>query len=198
MEPNQSYELIGPCQAQLNEKGSRFIAFAYPCKDMASFKNLLATKKREYSDATHICYAYIVRDEQGLHIKCHDDGEPSATAGKPILNHIEGRNLTNIVLFVVRYFGGVKLGAGGLVRAYGASARACLDQAKLQVFLVKSQLSIEIDYHLQSALDQLLKEYSVSILAANYAERVSYQLELADKSLEDFKRALEQIYLQGS
>jgi uncharacterized YigZ family protein len=119
-----------------------------------------------YKDATHVTYAYRIQDKTGFHCKASDDGEPSGTAGRPILNHLEGRDLLNCAIFVVRYFGGTKLGAGGLVRAYGAAARQALDEGEIidHVPMETFQLTLsydrknQFDYQLNVAQGQLLEE----------------------------------------
>ena len=105
---------------------SKFYAYLYEINRVEEFKNLLEKLKKEHKKATHICYAYIV-DDEGAKEKAYDDGEPKGTAGLPMLNVLKKKNLRNIAVFVVRYFGGVKLGAGGLVRAYTKSVSGLFD-----------------------------------------------------------------------
>lgn len=112
-------------QIELIEKKSKFYSFAYQIEGICDVEKILKDLKKDHKKATHICYAYKITNGQEL-IKFCDDGEPSGTAGRPILNVIEKKNLTNIAVFVVRYFGGVKLGAGGLVRIYTKSASTVL------------------------------------------------------------------------
>ena len=186
MNATQSYQLIEACQASLVEKGSKFIALAYPCPSLIRFKQLLASQKEAYADATHLTYAYIVRDDSGLHIKCSDDGEPSGTAGRPILNHLEGRNLINVCLFVVRYFGGTKLGAGGLVRAYGGSARLCLDLGAMAEYVSQTEVRTTISYDQQRNFEQACKKFHIQILDAQYGEKIHYELRIPEEDLKAF------------
>lgn len=109
----------------LIEKKSKFYSFAYKICDVKDVEEILLLLNKEHKKATHICYAYKISNGQEI-VKFNDDGEPSGTAGKPILSVIEKKNLTNVAVFVVRYFGGIKLGAGGLVRAYTKSASQVL------------------------------------------------------------------------
>ena len=121
----------------LIEKKSRFYAFAIPVMQKTEIKNYLNDFRIKYSDATHICYAYVINDN-GVQEKFSDDGEPSGTAGNPICAVIKKRNLTNVLIIVVRYFGKIKLGAGGLIRAYSSCASGVLDECiEHKYFLVK-------------------------------------------------------------
>ncbi len=112
-------------QIELIEKKSKFYSYAYKIDSVEDVEKILNDLKKEHKKSTHICYAYKITNGQEF-VKFCDDGEPGGTAGRPILNVIEKKNLTNIVVFVVRYFGGVKLGAGGLVRIYTKSASTVL------------------------------------------------------------------------
>ena len=108
------------------EKMSKFLAFAEPCKSAEEAKEIVAMYKKEYFDARHCCWAYMI-GPQRLEFRSNDDGEPSGTAGKPILGQINSNELTNILIIVVRYFGGIKLGAGNLLRAYSKCASMACD-----------------------------------------------------------------------
>ena len=123
-------------------KKSKFITKLYFVTSEIEIKNILDENKTEYKDATHICYAYIVDNIE----RCTDDGEPSGTAGKPILNVLKQKKLTNVLVVVVRYFGGVKLGAGGLVRTYTIATTSCLE--KVSIIEIKNicKVSFHIDY----------------------------------------------------
>jgi uncharacterized YigZ family protein len=110
---------------ELEFKKSKFIGYVYNVNDASAVKNIIDELRKEHKKATHICYAYKIMGENYAE-KANDDGEPNGTAGKPILNVINKQNLSNILVVVVRYFGGVKLGAGGLVRAYTKTASEAL------------------------------------------------------------------------
>lgn len=127
-------------------KKPKFIGLIFPCSDKDHFEKHLAKVSSDYADSRHIAYAYKVMDKGQVFGRFFDAGEPSGTAGKPIYSHIEGKDLINVCLFVVRYFGGVKLGAGGLVRAYGGTARSVLEQATFIPFHVMASLKITIPY----------------------------------------------------
>ena len=111
---------------ELIEKKSKFYGYAFSVKNIQDVENIIASLKKEHKKCTHICYAYNIKNPQA--VKMCDDGEPGGTAGKPIFNVIDKKNLFDILVVVVRYFGGVKLGAGGLVRAYSKSASGAVEE----------------------------------------------------------------------
>lgn len=122
--------ISGEARAKFTEKMSRFLAFAHPVESGESVRELVARYQREYHDARHVCWAYVTgydRSEQ----YSNDNGEPSGTAGKPILGQINSAGLTNVAVIVVRYFGGIKLGTPGLIAAYREAARMVLDEAEI-------------------------------------------------------------------
>jgi uncharacterized YigZ family protein len=170
------------------EKHSRFIAVAKACKDIASFDNYLSQLKAAYPDANHIVYAYTILEDDNMRIKCFDDGEPSGTAGKPILSHIDGKRLVNTAIFVVRYFGGVKLGAGGLVRAYSHSARLAIEAAKIIPFTQTISVALSLDYNEQKDLTYNLKRFNAKILATSYEHQVNYTITIEQSHYEEFKK----------
>lgn len=175
----ESYRLIQPFESETIEKGSRFLAFSFPCDDLDSFDEHLKMLQRRFSDASHHTYAYKIFDAEQLHIRCQDDGEPSGTAGRPILNHIEGRQLTQIAVIVIRYFGGVKLGAGGLVRAYGNAAKAVLPEDGIQAYIPQQILEVGVDYAQKASFDHHLKKLDASILKASFTDQVHYRIQIA-------------------
>lgn len=120
----------GKCSYEYEIKRSRFLCFVHNIGNVADAANLLDDYHKQYADATHICYAYVINNPAAE--KCSDDGEPSGTAGKPMLDMIKKQGLSNIIVIVVRYFGGVKLGAGGLVRAYANAVRLALENVEIK------------------------------------------------------------------
>ena len=110
---------------------SKFIAYLFPCDSKKQIDKIVEEMNVKYADATHVCYAYIVNDDSTILYKANDDGEPSQTAGAPILNVLKKNNLMNVLCVVVRYFGGIKLGAGGLTRTYTNSAAMVVNQASI-------------------------------------------------------------------
>ncbi len=122
--------IASPSEGIYKEKGSKFLAFAHQVENLEEVKTLLEQYRKEYHDARHVCYAYMLgADRQDF--RANDDGEPSGTAGRPILGQINSLNLTNILVVVIRYFGGILLGTGGLIVAYKEATREALSQAQI-------------------------------------------------------------------
>ncbi|MFT4073088.1 MAG: YigZ family protein [Dysgonamonadaceae bacterium] len=154
-------------EGQVTEKRSKFLAFAYPVEDVESVKELLDGLKKEYYDARHICWAYMLGPHQEV-LRANDDGEPSGTAGKPILGQIKSNELTNIVIFVIRYFGGVKLGTGGLIVAYKEAAAECLSRAEFVEKTIDKALSFYFDYTMMNAVMKIIKDLEPQIVTQTY------------------------------
>jgi uncharacterized YigZ family protein len=154
--------IAAPAQGAYKEKGSRFLAFAYPVANEAAAKTCLAILRKEYYDATHHCYAYILgRDQKNF--RANDDGEPSGTAGLPILNLLRSRQLTQVLLVVVRYYGGTNLGASGLAKAYKAAAADALDHSQVVERVIYLPLTIRFGYLAMNEVMRVVKEYQLTI-----------------------------------
>ncbi len=164
----ESYLTIeAPAEALYKEKGSKFLAFAYPVDSVDKVKTVLAELKKKYYDATHHCYAYVIGFDKE-EFRMNDDGEPSSTAGKPIYGQLQSKNLTNVLVVVVRYFGGTKLGVSGLIKAYKASAELCLDVAQIVEKKVRSLYKISFPYEKMNAVMSLLKQFSAEQREHNF------------------------------
>lgn len=142
------------------EKGSRFISLAFPVSKEDEVKEILKDIKKEYYDARHHCYAYILGYDKSAY-RMNDDGEPSSTAGKPIYGQLLSNDLTNILVVVVRYFGGTKLGVSGLIQAYKQAALDALNNAKIIEKTVDEIYSISFDYVLMNDVMKVLKDFEV-------------------------------------
>lgn len=134
---------------------SRFIARAEYCADERAVGMMLRRMATEHAHAHHLAYAFRVKTTQGLVQRFHDAGEPSGTAGKPILQHLEGRDLVNVCVGVIRYYGGINLGTGGLARAYGNTARMALDAARTAPYVEMQKMKLVLDY---AKLDMCTRE----------------------------------------
>ena len=171
-------------------KKSRFIGIIEPCTNEVEVANCLKRLHYEHPNATHIAFAYRLKTANGIIGRFHDAGEPSGTAGKPIYQHLEGKDLVNVVIAVIRFFGGVKLGAGGLTRAYGGTAKKILELAEVQPYLELTQHEMMLDYKQIQTFEYLLKTLNGVILCQTFTERVKLKIELPkanlDKLLEDF------------
>ena len=146
----------------LKEKGSKFIGFAFPVNNVKDLKNALEKIREEHPKATHHCYAFRL-GMNGENYRANDDGEPSGSAGLPIYNQLLANNLTNILLIVVRYYGGTKLGVSGLVKTYKESAKLTLDEAEIITKELESDLEIEFDFHQQNVIFTLLNKFDGKI-----------------------------------
>lgn len=159
-------------------KKSKFITKLYKTNTLDEVDNILKRIKEEYNDATHICYAYIIDSKE----RCFDDGEPSGTAGIPILNVLKKNNLTNIIAIVIRYFGGTKLGAGGLVRAYSNSV---LEALKLSCIIELTHgylIELEFSYDQIKLIDYILNKKK--IISKEYNDNIIYKFYFNKEELE--------------
>jgi len=154
---------------ELEIKKSKFITKLYKVHNIDEINTILNSLKKEYSDATHHCYAYIINE----HKKSSDDGEPGGTAGIPILQVLDKNNLNYVLCVVIRYFGGIKLGAGGLVRAYTKSVSDLIKETKIVELIKGYKIEIEILYEEQKQLDYIIKDFKYS---KSYDNKVTYQI----------------------
>lgn len=149
------------------EKGSKFISFAMPVSDVDEIKDILFRMKKDYYDARHICFAYRLGFDK-TDFRYNDDGEPSGTAGKPIFGQILSNDLTDILVVVVRYFGGVKLGTGGLIVAYKEAAASAILNNEIITKTVNINLSFSFDYIFLNEVMRVVKERNVTILNQHF------------------------------
>lgn len=153
----------GKAEGLYKEKGSKFIALAYPVKTEDDIKSILSDLRKQYHDARHHCYAYVL-GFNGETWRANDDGEPSSTAGKPIHGQIVSRNLTNTLVVVIRYFGGTKLGVSGLINAYKSSASDALDSAEIVTQLVNDIYDVSFAYQAMNDIMKLIKDEDLTIV----------------------------------
>lgn len=139
------------------EKGSKFITYAYPVTNEKEIKELISSLKKEYYDARHHCYAYMLGADK-KEFRANDDGEPSSTAGKPILGQILSNDITNILIVVIRYFGGTKLGVSGLIHAYKTAAADAISNAEIIEKTVNDIYNINFDYLVMNDVMKIIKE----------------------------------------
>ena len=151
------------------EKRSKFLAFAHPVETIDEIKDLLTDYKKKYYDARHVCYAYMLGPER-TDFRANDDGEPSSTAGKPILGQINSRELTNILVVVVRYFGGVKLGTSGLIVAYREAAAEALSAATVIEKTIEETVTFTFPYVMMNSVMRVVKELNPRIVEQKYDE----------------------------
>ena len=157
---------------------SRFITYLYKVFSKEEFINYYNKLKDEYKDATHICYAYIINNE----IKFSDDKEPNGSAGLPIYNVLKNNNLNYIACFVIRYFGGIKLGGSGLVRAYSNSVSLCLKETKIIEYQEKIKITITIPYTKSSIIESIINKDN--ILEKKYLDDITYKVLITKEELD--------------
>ncbi len=176
--------------AKITVKGSKFISTIVPVlsKEEAEVKYLAIKKK--YYDATHNCFAYRI-DAQTFRFS--DDGEPSGTAGRPILQVLEGSGLWEVLCVVTRYFGGTKLGTGGLIRAYSEAAKQALKNVTIKEKVRLKSLKVQVDYAHEKFVFRLLSEFEGRVIKSNYAQGVWFLLELPYSKAEPFFEKLTQL-----
>ena len=158
-------------------KGSRFIAFVFAVQTRTDCAEKLAQVRQQHPNASHICYAWILSNEGSFY---SDDGEPTGSAGRPILQHVQGRNLTNVLAVSVRYFGGTKLGVGGLIRAYGNSIALVLDMVELEEDIVLETMSFFYDYDVQKHIQKIVSNHSDMYVSVEhqYREQICTQIQV--------------------
>lgn len=193
-------------EAQFVEKRSRFLAFAHPIASEEEAKDIVASIRKTYYDARHVCYAYALghdvwtEDYDAVALghavtRANDDGEPGGSAGKPILGQLRARNVTNALVVVVRYFGGVKLGTGGLAVAYKTAASEALDATTIEERLIMSRLRIDVPYTEADTAMRYVREGGAEIVARDYtASSTILTLDMRQSLEEAVRQRLEKIY----
>jgi len=170
--------------AEIVEKKSKFIAQVFYIENKEEAENIISEIKKEYYDARHNCYAYGVFDTEKneVYTKSSDDGEPSGTAGVPILSVINGNNLINVLIVVTRYFGGILLGTGGLVRAYKEAAEKVISVSKLYRFINGYEVKILLDYNKWDNFTYYCKINCINIISAEYFEKIECIFEVSSEN----------------
>lgn len=170
------YTIEKPGSSKYSEKMSRFLSFAVPATDAQTAKEIIKKYQNEYHDARHVCWAYMLGPER-KEWQLNDNGEPSGTAGKPILGQINSAGLTDVLVIVVRYFGGIKLGTSGLIAAYREAARLALEDAGRKQCRRMLRLSVEFSYETADKVMKVLKDPEVCVLERNFDNMCSARIE---------------------
>ncbi|MEZ6189237.1 MAG: YigZ family protein [Planctomycetota bacterium] len=171
-------------------KGSRFWAFAVPVETEAAAKAFVDGLRQQHKGASHACYAWRLGLEEVAQSRANDDGEPGGTAGRPILREVEALELRNVCVVVLRWFGGTKLGTGGLARAYGGAARALLEQAPTRELRVTQDVRVRFAYPDTALVEGVLREQALSASAADYGADVRLTVPVPPEDLPQLERAL--------
>ncbi len=151
-------------EAIYKDKGSKFLAFAFHVVSTDEVKVIIADMRKRFFDARHVCYAYMIGYERKC-FRANDDGEPSGTAGKPILGQINSAQLTDILIVVVRYFGGTLLGTSGLIQAYKTSAADVISAAEIEERIIEKQFVVQFGYDMQAPVMRIIKDFNLTVVA---------------------------------
>lgn len=181
--------LAAPVESTTEEKNSDFLTFLHPVTSRDEAIALVETYRQQYPDANHVCWAYVIGNTRQPQTQAFsDDGEPSGTAGKPMLHVLTERDVGNSLAVVVRYFGGVKLGAGGLVRAYSGAVSHAVNNAELRAVIPCIELEIAVDFSRETRIRHLVNQFSGQILSVDYGAVVNLHISLAVAHLASFKQ----------
>lgn len=183
--------IVSPVEGLYKEKGSKFIAKAFSVSSEEEVKEILLSLRKEYFDARHHCYAYLLGANQATY-RANDDGEPNHSAGDPILGQIRSAGLSNVLVVVIRYFGGTKLGVGGLIHAYKAATADAFSQAQIEERHETALLTIGFQYEKMNDVMRLVKDLDLAIKAQDFQLECSLTLEvrtsLAEQVTEQFEK----------
>ena len=189
----EEFTLSAKSKGKYSEKGSTFSALAIPVSSAAAIKNKLSELKEQFPDASHICYGYRIKERGRLDEFTTDAGEPKGSSGIPILNVLKRKHLVNVVIFVIRYFGGSKLGIPGLINAYGTAAENAINAGKLKTWVLYQQISICYNYDLQKKVDSLLQQFTVNIIKIEFGESIKTDMEVEVEKTEALAQDLREI-----
>lgn len=181
-----------PSQASMREKMSKFIAFAFPVETAAEARECIGRVAADYHDARHVCWAYMLGADCS-EFQWSDNGEPSGTAGKPILGQIRSLGLTNVAVAVVRYFGGIKLGTSGLIVAYRESARMALEEAVHVTRFETSDVDVTFPYVAMNAVMRVAKDPEIKIIGQQFDNTCSITLRIRSDHADALRRRLTDI-----
>lgn len=195
-EMNDEYKTIDDIgQGVYTEKRSKFLAYAHPVNSIEQIKDLLANYRKQHYDARHVCYAYMLGPER-LDFRANDDGEPSSTAGKPILGQINSRELTNILVVVVRYYGGVNLGTGGLIVAYRTAAALAIDNTPAVSKLIEEIVTFSFPYVMMNSVMRVVKESDAQIVSTDFENTCEIKLSIVRSKAEELRNRLKKLSFQ--
>ena len=192
MEADEYRTIAAPSEAIYTEKRSKFIAIALPVRTVEEVKMRLEEYQKKYYDARHVCYAYMLGHER-KDFRANDNGEPSGTAGKPILGQINSYELTDVLIIVVRYFGGIKLGTSGLIVAYRTAASEALTNAKIEERTVDDMLTVLFEYPFMNDVMRIVKEEQPDILEQSYDMDCRMTLRIRRSMMSKLRARLEKV-----
>jgi uncharacterized YigZ family protein len=192
-EIKDSYLTISaPAECAMRERSSKFLSYAYPVKSEEQIKEILDTLHKQYYDATHHCYAWRL-GPNGEHFRANDDGEPSGTAGKPILGQLVSKEITDCLVVVVRYFGGTKLGVSGLIQAYREAAADVLDQADIIELTVDTVVRVDFSYMVMNDVMRIIKDESPKVVEQSFDNLCTITLAIRKSKTEQLLGKLSKV-----
>ncbi|MDY6266484.1 MAG: YigZ family protein [Prevotella sp.] len=175
------------------EKRSKFLAFAHHIESADEAMEIVKQYRKKYYDARHCCYAYMVGPERN-EFRANDDGEPSSTAGKPILGQINSNELTDILIVVIRYYGGVNLGTGGLIVAYRTAAADAISHCKIEDRIVEEKIEYKFTYPMMNSVMHVIKSMPAKIVAQHFDNNCSITISIRKSMAEEMRSRLSKIY----
>ena len=188
-----TYKTIAkPAESSYSEKRSKFLAYAFPVQNEQEVKQRLAEIQKKHWDARHHCYAYILGPHKDAY-RLNDNGEPSGTAGRPIYGQLLSKDLTNTLVIVVRYFGGIKLGVSGLQNAYKVAAKEALDAAVIEERTIQEQYRVVFEYVKMNDVMQILKDLEIQVLDRQSDLRCTYTISVRQRDADRVTNALRKV-----
>ena len=181
------------CEGYYTEKRSKFLAFAHHIESADEAMEIVKQYRKKYYDARHCCYAYMVGPERN-EFRANDDGEPSSTAGKPILGQINSNELTDILIVVIRYYGGVNLGTGGLIVAYRTAAADAISHCKIEDRIVEEKIEYKFTYPMMNSVMHVIKSMPAKIVAQHFDNNCSITISIRKSMAEELLSRLSKIY----
>jgi len=179
-------------QGQITEKKSKFYGFAIPIQSAGQVKEIVEKYRKEYYDARHTCWAYMLGHERNV-FRANDDGEPSGTAGKPILGQINSNELTDILVIVIRYFGGIKLGTSGLIAAYKSAAAEAINNAEIIERTVDIETSFHFEYPLMNSVMKIIKDLNPEIISQDFEMDCNMTLRIRQAKYKNLRERLSKV-----
>ena len=186
------YTLSTKSEGKYSEKGSLFSALAIPVAGVVEVKTNLRHLREKFPDANHICYGYRIKERGKLDEFATDAGEPKGTSGLPILNVLKRNHIVDAVIFVVRYFGGSKLGIPGLINAYGTAAEETIENAKVNKWVQLERISLIYNYDLQNKVDSIFQKFKVKIIKSDFGESIQVELEIDVEKYKELSKELKE------
>lgn len=175
------------------DKGSKFFGYVFPVKDEKEIENALGKLRAKHHKARHFCYAWQLGKTYDSY-KVNDDGEPNNSAGMPIYGQLQAFEVTNCLVVVVRYFGGTKLGVGGLISAYKTTAKMALEATKIETYTIDEQIQVNCEYDMMNEVMRLVKEYDLDIVSQELKISCTFIISIRQKDFEQIKQRFEQVY----